>query len=31
MSLERMAEAIGTIPQEVLTLLGARIPRVYTE
>ncbi|WP_246131941.1 alanine racemase [Paenibacillus hemerocallicola] len=30
-SLERMAEAIGTIPQEVLTLLGARIPRVYTE
>ncbi|TNJ66897.1 hypothetical protein FE784_07915 [Paenibacillus hemerocallicola] len=26
-----MAEAIGTIPQEVLTLLGARIPRVYTE
>lgn len=30
-SLERMAEAIGTIPQEVLTLLGSRIPRVYTE
>lgn len=28
---ERMADAIGTIPQEVLTLLGTRIPRVYTE
>lgn len=28
-SVNRMADQIGTIPQEVLTSLGSRVPRVY--
>lgn len=30
-SLQRMADTIGTIPQEVLTGFGGRLPKVYVE